>query len=148
MTYGGRVINMKVSLFDTLSMVALWISESKQAFLEIVTVVSQQQLTCTCKVKTDSFSFQKEKAMFSKPCVSETPAIPSSPQRYVRERACSWGKSRIAGLWSVHILDKARASYDMLGKNERCVGDKMCDGLTTPGIAIGRVVFTNYRVCQ
>jgi hypothetical protein len=41
------------------------------------------------KQTTHSFSFQKEKAMFMRPWVSETPAIPSSPQRKALERAMS-----------------------------------------------------------
>jgi hypothetical protein len=41
------------------------------------------------KRETHSFSFQKEKAMFMRPWVSETPAMPSSPQRKALERAMS-----------------------------------------------------------
>jgi len=40
-----------------------------------------------------SFSFQKEKAMCCRPCVSDTPAIPSSPQRYALDLEWSWEKS-------------------------------------------------------
>lgn len=44
-------------------------------------------------VQAHSFSFQKAKAMFSRPCVSDTPAMPSSPHRYVLDRAWSCEKS-------------------------------------------------------
>lgn len=46
---------------------------------------------------TYSFSFQKLKVIFSQPWVSETPAMPSSPHRKARDRACSWGKSATEG---------------------------------------------------
>lgn len=45
------------------------------------------------KKRAYSFSFQNANAMFWKPCVSETPAIPSSPHLKALERASSWVKS-------------------------------------------------------
>jgi hypothetical protein len=45
------------------------------------------------RVCTYSFSFQNAKATFCRPCESQTPAIPSSPQRKARERAMSCVKS-------------------------------------------------------
>ena len=74
---------MKVSLLDTLTMVSLRIRETEKSFLEKVT--GKQLLAAHCCEesigKTYSFSFQKEKAIFCSPCVSDTPAMPSSPQR-------------------------------------------------------------------
>jgi hypothetical protein len=57
---------------------------------------AEDQLT----VCTYSFSFQKAKATFCRPCESQTPAMPSSPQRKARERAMSCVKS--AG-WSARL---------------------------------------------
>lgn len=44
-------------------------------------------------LETYSSSFQKVNAMFWRPWVSETPAMPSSPHLKARDRACSCGKS-------------------------------------------------------
>ena len=82
---------MEMSFFDTFSVIALWVGETKQALLEEVTNIVR---TDTKAIQsTHSSSFQKVKAMFCQPCVSETPAIPSSPHLKARDRAWSWGKS-------------------------------------------------------
>lgn len=73
-----------------------------------------------------SFSFQKLKAMFSQPWVSQTPAIPSSPHRKALDRACSWGKS--LKTWLI--------SYQLSSEYQLPV-------LTTPSVTIRTVVFAN-----
>jgi hypothetical protein len=88
-SYGWGIIQVKVSFLDTLTMISLRIRQSKQALFQEVTVNSQCQNAAQmayAETVTYSFSFQKANAMFSKPWVSETPAIPSSPHRYVLDR--------------------------------------------------------------
>ena len=85
---------MEVYFFDALTVVPQWIGQSEQTFLEKVTDnVNTHGLCLEFYGCTHSSSFQKENAMFCNPCVSDTPAIPSSPHLKVLERACSCGKS-------------------------------------------------------
>ncbi len=83
---------MEMGFLDALAMIALGIRQAEETLLEertirLVSVTDQPKRgTLGTERKTYSFSFQKEKAMFWKPWVSQTPAIPSSPQRYVRNR--------------------------------------------------------------
>lgn len=72
---------MEMSLLETLAMVPLWVGQAEESFLE-ERAVSRQRLNLTMyigRLQTHSFSFQKAKAMFWKPWVSQTPAMPSSP---------------------------------------------------------------------
>jgi hypothetical protein len=79
---------MKMRLLDTLSMIALWIRKTKETFLEEIAVDRQQKEAFASQLRqTNSSSFQKAKDMFWKPCVSETPAMPSSPHLKALERA-------------------------------------------------------------
>lgn len=55
---------------------------------------TDQREACNyARFQTYSFSFQKANAILNRPCESDTPAMPSSPQRNALERAWSWGKS-------------------------------------------------------
>lgn len=72
---------MEMGLLDALAMVPLWVGQAEQSFLE-KWATSRQWLDLTMHVsrlQTHSFSFQKAKAIFWKPWVSLTPAMPSSP---------------------------------------------------------------------
>lgn len=72
---------MEMGLFDTLAMVPLWVGQTEESFLE-EWAMSCQRLGLTMhigRLQTHSFSFQKAKAIFWKPWVSLTPAMPSSP---------------------------------------------------------------------
>lgn len=90
----GCIVDMEVGFFDALAVVPLGIGESKESFLEECTATGQKpEPYYTFKATAYSSSFQKLKPMFSKPWVSQTPAIPSSPHRNARDRAWSWGKS-------------------------------------------------------
>jgi hypothetical protein len=71
------------------------LSGSRCALVRLPGPVEDQLTVCTY-----SFSFQKAKATFCRPCESQTPAMPSSPQRKARERAMSCVKS--AG-WSATL---------------------------------------------
>ena len=82
-----------MALFERLAVVTLRVGQSEKALLE---EVAAGKSACVAKVAlahTYSFSFQKAKAMFWKPCESDTPAMPSSPQRKARDRAMSCVKS-------------------------------------------------------
>lgn len=86
---------MEVRFFDTFTMVSLWIGQTEESLLEEGTNILSALGSAEQggMVSTHSFSFQKAKATFWIPWVSQTPAIPSSPHLYARERACSWVKS-------------------------------------------------------
>lgn len=72
---------MEMGLLETLAMVSLWVGQAEQSFLEEWAVSRQRRGPAkrVGRVQTHSFSFQKAKAMFWKPWVSLTPAMPSSP---------------------------------------------------------------------
>ena len=94
MTNSGGIVNMEVCLLDTLAMIALGIRQTEQAFFQEITKVRQYQYGVELtEGGINSCSFQKANAMFCRPCVSETPAIPSSPHLKALDRACPWGKS-------------------------------------------------------
>lgn len=72
---------MEMGLLDALAMVPLWVGQAEESFLE-EWAVSRQRPSPTMhngRLQTHSFSFQKAKAIFWKPWVSLTPAMPSSP---------------------------------------------------------------------
>lgn len=79
-------------LLNRLAMVSLRIRKAEESLLEKITTLIST-VRNPFHLVTYSFSFQKAKVMFWRPWVSETPAIPSSPHRYARERDMSWEKS-------------------------------------------------------
>lgn len=88
---------MKVGFLDTLTVVTLRVGQSKETFLEERARfrVSGYSVENDWR-QTYSSSFQNAKAMFWRPWVSDTPAIPSSPHRKARDRASSWVKSVVS----------------------------------------------------
>lgn len=63
----GSIVKMKMGLFEGLSMVSLGVRETKQTFLQEITVQSFSKLSLKiCEVKGISYScsFQKTKEMF------------------------------------------------------------------------------------
>lgn len=80
-THRGCVVEMEMGFLDTLAVNALGIGQTKQSFFEVIAELDQRTCSQSLGWNTNSFSFQKAKAMFIRPCVSETPAIPSSPHR-------------------------------------------------------------------
>lgn len=70
-----------MAFFDTLAVVTLGIRQSEQTLFEARTAYVSLDVIRIDQKLAYSFSFQKEKAMLSKPWVSDTPAIPSSPHR-------------------------------------------------------------------
>lgn len=82
-----------MALFERLAVVTLWVRQTEKALLQKVAVEKSADMAEVALAHTYSFSFQKAKAMFWKPCESDTPAIPSSPQRKARDRAMSCVKS-------------------------------------------------------
>ena len=92
----GSVVEVKVGFFDRFAMDTLRVGQTEQAFFEEwagTVLVSIDFQNNRLLLKTHSFSFQNAKAMCMRPWVSETPEIPSSPQRKARLRAMSWVKS-------------------------------------------------------
>lgn len=92
-TNGRGIVDMEMGLFDTLSMVTLGVRQAEQSLLEEITVVKVRTGLELPSSGTHSSPFQNAKAIFCKPWVSETPAIPSSPHRKALDLAWSWGKS-------------------------------------------------------
>ena len=90
--YSRRVVQVEMGFLQRLAVVALWIRKTEQSLFEEV-ARSCQFGTTTSAVSTYSFSFQNEKAMFCRPWESQTPAMPSSPQRKARDRAMPCVKS-------------------------------------------------------
>lgn len=117
---------MEMCLLDTLSMVTLRVRKTKQTFFEEIT----SGLSETCLVYhaaiSHSSSFQKAKAIFCRPWVSETPAMPSSPHLKALDLAWSWVKSRL--LLGLQLCQLAK-------------GDRI---LTAPSITVGAVIFSYY----
>lgn len=72
---------MEMGLFDALAMVALRVGQTKKSLLEKGTASCQQLglQKFAERAETHSFPFQNANAMFCRPCVSQTPAMPSSP---------------------------------------------------------------------
>jgi len=95
---------MEVGLLDTLSVVSLWVGKTKETLLEERT---DKRVSLGNHFEEHSisysFSFQKENAMCCRPWVSDTPAIPSSPQRYALDLECSWEKSIVDSVSTLHI---------------------------------------------
>ena len=86
-----------MGFFDTLSMVPLRIRQTEQPLLQKITILCQQRETTAVRQWMPySFSFQNAKAMFCRPWVSETPAMPSSPHLNVLDLAWSCVKSKAA----------------------------------------------------
>jgi len=82
-----------VGFLDTLAVDTLWVGETEETFLDVATAGLSALLIHNGGLEgTRSFSFQKEKAMFILPWVSDTPAMPSSPQRKALARAMSYVK--------------------------------------------------------
>lgn len=84
---------MEMTLLERLAVVTLGVRETEKALLQEVTAEKLVYISKYCMLHAYSFSFQKAKAMFWKPCESDTPAMPSSPQRKARDRAMSCVKS-------------------------------------------------------
>lgn len=85
---------MEMGFFDTFTVVSLGVRQAEQTLLEKITGAWVNfALGFSNRILTYSSPFQNVKAIFCKPWVSETPAIPSSPQRKVRDRAWSCEKS-------------------------------------------------------
>jgi len=95
---------MEMGLFDTLSVVSLRVGKTEETLLEERTdkCISLGNHFKEYSISY-SFSFQKEKAMCCRPWVSDTPAIPSSPQRYALDLECSWEKSIVDSVSTLHL---------------------------------------------
>jgi hypothetical protein len=74
-----------MSFLDTLAVVTLRVGQAEEALFEeragLLVGWRTNSVGEIVEEKTYSFSFQKAKAIFSRPWVSQTPAMPSSPQR-------------------------------------------------------------------
>lgn len=119
---------MKVSLLDALTVVSLRIGQAKQPLLQ-KGARPQQSASRTPKTGRNgpySFSFQKAKAMFCRPWVSQTPAMPSSPHLYARDRAWSCGKSSGE--------QRRERGAKLLGESKK---------LTAPGVTVSAVVLSH-----
>lgn len=77
-----------------------------------------------------SSPFQNAKAMFCRPCVSETPAIPSSPHLNVRERACSCGKS-VYFLALINFLSRVHLAYGSKHHRRHCSPRELEDTISS-----------------
>jgi hypothetical protein len=82
-----------VALLQRLAVVTLRVGQTEQTLLEEVTEETSEHHRQPEGAITYSSPFQKAKATFCRPWESQTPAMPSSPQRKARERAMSWVKS-------------------------------------------------------
>ena len=81
-TYSRGVVEMEMAFLDTLAVNTLRVGKTEKTLLEEGTeAVLGDGSGDRIVWKAYSFPFQKAKAMFWRPWVSETPAIPSSPQR-------------------------------------------------------------------
>lgn len=81
---------MEMGFLDTFAVVSLRVGQSKKTLLQKGTSISIRTMFVFGYLRigiAHSSSFQKAKPMFWSPCVSETPAIPSSPHLKVRDRA-------------------------------------------------------------
>jgi hypothetical protein len=81
---------MEMRFFNTFAVVSLRVGQSEKTLLQKGTNLSIRTMFVFGDLRNGiahSSSFQKAKPMFWNPCVSETPAIPSSPHLKVRDRA-------------------------------------------------------------
>jgi len=121
--------------------VALWIRKTEKALLQEVTASRSAQVRAAAMMQAYSFSFQKAKAIFWKPCESDTPAMPSSPQRKARDRAMSCVKSEQLA----EAMARMKNAYDSRHLHRDCTGLLARNGVQKHVQQEGhpRVIFTN-----